>query len=358
MTIRSDDWRRILIAPNCQVMTAIEKIDQEGLRVLIVVDANDNLLGVVTDGDIRRHLLRCSDLSVPVREIMNKQPKFATETSTKSQLLTQMQQLNILHLPILNKMNQVVGLETLNSLTEKKHLDNWVVFMAGGLGTRLHPLTLDFPKPLVKIGSKPMLEILLENFIENGFHHFYFSVNYKADLIKNHFADGEKWGVEIRYLQEENALGTVGSLNLLPALPSKPFFVVNADIMTNLKFDQILEFHQFHANHPLATVCVREYENTIPYGVMHIDRQHHGLMCIDEKPTHRYFVNAGIYVLNPEIFDHLPIKKAYYDMPNLLDTLVKNKKFVATFPIREYWLDIGSHENLSRATLDYEKIFV
>lgn len=353
-----DGWKRVLISQNDTVISTIERIGKEALRVLLVVDEHLNLLGVVTDGDIRRHLLRHGSLDAPVFEMMCKNPKVALETETKDQLLMKMQNLNILHLPIVNSENKVVGLETLNHLTAKKQRDNWVIFMAGGLGTRLHPLTLDFPKPLVKIGNKPILEILLENFIANGFHHFYFSVNYKATMIQDYFGHGEKWGVDIHYVQENQALGTVGSLNLLPEKPQHPFFVVNADIMTNLNFNQILEFHQFHLHQPIATVCVRQYQNTIPYGVVKIDSKYHNLTAIEEKPTHSYFVNAGIYILNPVVLDHFPEKNIFYDMPTLLLELVKKNQFVATFPIREYWLDVGSHDNLSQAMDDYQKVFV
>ncbi len=358
MTINKDSWQRILISQNDSVIFAIEKIDKEALRVLLVVNENNILLGVVTDGDIRRHLLKHGKLDASVRDIMNKNPKLAFETETREQLLIKMQNLNILHLPIVDANHKVVGLETLNHLSAKKQYDNPVIFMAGGLGTRLHPLTLNFPKPLVKIGNKPILEILLENFISQGFIHFYFSVNFKADMIQEYFGSGERWGVDIQYIYEDQALGTVGSLNLLPSNPNLPFFVVNADIMTNLNFDQILDFHESNFHKPIATVCVRQYQNTIPYGVVQIDRKQHNLLGIHEKPTQSYFVNAGIYILDPVVLNHLPKKNTFYDMPMLLLELVQNNQFVATFPIREYWLDVGSHANLSQAIDDYEKVFV
>lgn len=351
-------WKRVLVSPEDTLISAIEKMDKEGLQILLVADVAGVLLGVVTDGDVRRHLLKHGSLTAPVSCVMNQHPKTARENENRDQLLMKMQNWHVLHLPIVNEQNQVVDLETLDHLTAKRQHENWVVFMAGGLGTRLHPLTLDYPKPLVKIGTKPILEILLENFIANGFRHFYFSVNYKATMIEDYFGHGEKWGVEIRYIHEDEALGTVGSLKLLPEKPTLPFFVVNADIMTNLNFEQILDFHQFHLHHPIATVCVRQYQNTIPYGVVKIDSQDHNLTGIEEKPTHAYFVNAGIYILNPAILSFLPENKVFYDMPTLLLDMVKQNQFVATFPIREYWLDIGSHENLTQAIFDYQKIFL
>jgi dTDP-glucose pyrophosphorylase len=358
MIINKDSWRRVLISPCHSVISAVEKLDKEALGVLLVVNENNVLLGVITDGDIRRHLLKHGKLEAPVSDIMNKNPKIAHESETRDQLLIKMQNLTILHLPLLDENKRVVGLETLNHLSAKKQYKNPVVFMAGGLGTRLHPLTLDFPKPLVKIGNKPILEILLENFINQGFIHFYFSVNYKADMIQQYFGSGEKWGVDIQYVYEDQALGTVGSLSLLPSIPQLPFFVVNADIMTNLNFDQILDFHMQHAFQPVATICVRQYQNTIPYGVVQIDPIKHNLLGMHEKPAQSYFVNAGIYILNPAVLNHLPQKNTFCDMPSLLLELVKNNEFVATFPVREYWLDIGSHANLSQALSDYERVFV
>lgn len=357
MTIDKDSWKRVLVSPNVTVIFAIEKITKEALRVLLVINENGALLGVITDGDIRRHILKRGSLDVAVTEVMRKNPITALETECKDQLLVKMQNLNILHLPIIDSDNIVIGLETLNSLTAKTTHTNWIVFMAGGLGTRLHPLTLDSPKPLMKIGNKPILEILLENFISKGFVNFYFSVNYKANMIQDYFSDGKKWGVAIHYIHEDRRLGTVGSLNLLPAKPNEPFFVVNADIMTNLEFDKILEFHQYHIHNPIATVCVRQYENTIPYGVVNINPHDHCLLNIEEKPTHTYFVNAGIYILHPDVLYYFPDTAVHYDMPSLLSELVKKNKIVATFPIREYWLDVGSHANLSQAVDDYQKVF-
>lgn len=358
MTINRDDWQRVLISPKASIISAIEKIDKEAQRILLVVDDDKILLGVVTDGNIRRHLLKRGSLDAPVSDIMSLHPITAQVSDNQEQLFSKMQKLNILHLPIVDIENKVVGLETLSHLTQKIKRDNWVIFMAGGLGTRLHPLTLDFPKPLVKIGNKPILEILLENFIKSGFHQFYFSVNYKAEMIQDYFGNGEKWGVTIHYLHEDIALGTIGSLQILPKKPNESFFVVNADIVTNLEFSQILEFHETNSNHPIATVCVRQYQYTIPYGVMHIDPCDQRITKLEEKPTYHYFINAGIYVLNPKILSFFSSIKIRYDMPSFIMELIHKKQIISTFPIREYWMDMGSHDNLSQVAVDYEKVFI
>ncbi|HLB41815.1 MAG TPA: nucleotidyltransferase family protein [Gammaproteobacteria bacterium] len=350
------DWHNVLINPNATILSAINQLNNGAWRILLVVNDDMHLLGVITDGDIRRHLLKQASLEVPVEQIMNKHPVTAFISENQNQLLAKMHSLGILHLPIMDDQNRVVSLETFDSIYAKKSRENWVVFMAGGIGKRLHPLTVDCPKPLLRLGSKPISEILLENFIQCGFKNFYFSVNYKADMIQDYFGTGVKWGVNIQYIEEGAALGTAGSLSLLPSIPGQPFFVVNADILTNINFSHVLDFHQEQKNNVQATLCVRLHQNTIPFGVINIHETDHRLLNIEEKPKTNYFVNAGIYVLEPQSLEHLSFN-AYCDMPNFLTHLVKKNLYVATFPIREYWLDIGHHDNLVQAATDYLEVF-
>src|SRR3990167_6129244 len=209
-----------------------------------VTDENMHLLGVITYGDIRRHLLKQGSLDVTVDNIMCKNPVTASFAESQDNFLFKMHSRGILHLPMVDKNNCVVGLETFDSIFSNRTRDNWVIFMAGGMGKRLHPLTMDCPKPLLKIADKPISEILLENFIKYGFKNFYFSVNYKSEMIRDYYGSGARWGVNIEYIQENITLGTAGSLSLLPAVPKKPFFVINADILTNINFGHVLDFHQ------------------------------------------------------------------------------------------------------------------
>lgn len=350
------NWRNVLITTNTTVLSAIKKMDSEAWRVLLVVDENEKLLGVITDGDIRRYLLKQANLEASVEHVMNPNPTVASITEGQDQLLMKMHSLGILHLPIVDDKKRVVGLETFNSLFMKNTRDNWVIFMAGGIGKRLHPLTVDCPKPLLKIGDKPISEILLENFIKCGFKNFFFSVNYKSEMIRNYYGNGKRWGVNIQYIEENDALGTAGSLSLLPEKPTKPFFVINADILTNINFGHILDFHQEYQSRSKATLCMREHQHTIPFGLVHVDTKNHSLIKIEEKPTRHYFVNAGIYILEPESLQHLSFN-SYCDMPTLLTNLVEKGLQVSTFPIREYWLDIGHHENLIKASNDYLEVF-
>jgi NDP-sugar pyrophosphorylase family protein len=224
--------------------------------------------------------------------------------------------------------------------------------MAGGLGTRLGELTRDCPKPLLRVGNKPVLETILENCIEYAFKRFYISVNYKADMLKDYFGDGSRWGVDIRYIEEKKRLGTAGALGLLPEDPTVPLLVMNADVLTKINFKHLLEFHEEHRS--VATMCVREYEFQVPYGVVKIDN--HRLLDILEKPVHQFFVNAGIYVLNPEAVSMVP-KNTYFDMPALFEKLLQDQAETAAFPVREYWLDIGRKDDLERANGDYAEVF-
>ncbi|MBD3670069.1 MAG: CBS domain-containing protein [Gammaproteobacteria bacterium] len=347
------DWRKVLIPPTATIQQAMETIDRESLRISLVVDENNLLLGTVTDGDIRRGILRHSNLETPVSEIMNRQPKTARLEDSREHIISMMEQGHHIIVPVIDSQGQVVGVETLHELIKRKRYDNWVILMAGGLGTRLRPLTNDCPKPLLQIGGKPLLETILEQFIENGFYNFYFAINYKGDMVKDYFGDGGKWGVNIRYLEEDKRMGTAGALSLLPDTPEKPFFVMNGDLLTKLNFNHLLDFHDEHD--AVATMCVRTYEQTVPYGVVEIDG--HKLTNIHEKPTQSFFVNAGIYVLDPDVLDHIPNDK-FYDMTELVEGMIEKGSHAAVFPIREYWLDIGRMEDFESAHMDYQELFL
>jgi NDP-sugar pyrophosphorylase family protein len=242
--------------------------------------------------------------------------------------------------------------ELLDYLLEAPERENWVVLMAGGLGTRLAPLTDNCPKPLLKVGNKPILETIIENFISHGFKRFYLSVNYKAEMIEEYFGDGSRWGAEIRYLREDKKMGTAGALGLIPEPLTQPFLVMNGDLLTKVNFSQLLNFHQEQNAH--ATMCVREYDFQVPYGVVSVDK--HRIKSIEEKPVHRFFVNAGIYVLDPEAVSLIPADMPY-DMTSLFEQMTANEREVIAFPVREYWLDIGHRDDFERAAGDFARIF-
>ncbi|MBF0127959.1 MAG: NTP transferase domain-containing protein, partial [Magnetococcales bacterium] len=223
---------------------------------------------------------------------------------------------------------------------------------AGGLGSRLAPLTDMIPKPLLKVGSKPILEVILESFIAYGFHRFFLSVNYRKEMIKEYFGDGSGWGVEIDYLEENGRLGTAGSLSLFKERPEKPFFVMNGDLLTRINFQHVLDFHLEHQSR--ATLCVRKVEQTVPYGVVRLDA--HRLVTIEEKPVQEYFVNAGIYLLDPEVLSFIPGGQ-YFDMPTLFQNIIKRGETTAAFPFLDYWMDIGRMGDFRQACRDYPEVF-
>lgn len=345
-------WRRALINSDATLEQAIEVLDKAALRIALVVDANDTLLGTLTDGDVRRALLKHLSLETPVNQVMNDQPKTAEQSWTESRILAVMEQHELLQLPLVDPEKRVVGLANLHDILNKHRHDNPVFLMAGGFGTRLRPLTNNCPKPMLKVGDKPILEQILLNFVDAGFHRFYISTHYMPDVIREHFGNGEKWGVAIQYVHEEEPLGTGGALGLLPHDEiDLPLFVMNGDLLTSLNVHSFLEFH--NKQNSVATMCVREYEHQVPYGV--ITSEGSEIKSMIEKPVHKFFVNAGIYLLNPELVRTVePNNKI--DMPALLEKQIDSGKSVNMFPIHEYWLDIGRIDDFNRAQSDVSEL--
>lgn len=345
-------WKEVLVSAQTSLHNAIKVLDENALKIVLVVDEKGRLLGTITDGDIRRGILKGIALTETVPRVMNSNPSVAKADENPKKILAEMKLKTLHHMPLIDEQGQVVGLHTLDELINPQIRDNYVVLMAGGLGSRLHPLTENCPKPMLKVGNKPLLETILENFIEHGFHRFYISVNYMADVVKDYFGDGSRWNVDIFYLHEDHQLGTAGALSLLPEKPTQPIIVMNGDLLTKVNFSQLLDFHSEH--NAQATMCVREYDFQVPYGVVKIDN--HQLVGIEEKPIHRSFVNAGIYVLEPQS-QALISPNTYFDMPALFERLIEQEKATAVFPIREYWLDIGHLADFDRANGEYLDIF-
>jgi dTDP-glucose pyrophosphorylase/predicted transcriptional regulator len=347
------NWRKLALNMNDTIQSAIEILNSESSRIVLIVDESDRLLGTVTDGDIRRSLIKRLSMDTQIHMIMFKKPTVASKDHDKSTILSMMKKLDLLQIPILDEERRVVGIETFQNLLNKKRYDNPIFLMAGGIGERLQPLTNDTPKPLLKIGKKPILENILEQFISAGFHNFYISVYYKAEKLKKYFGDGKDWGVTINYIHESKALGTAGALGLLPNdLPKLPIIVMNGDILTKIDFEQLLNFHLNEGGE--ATMCVREYDFKVPYGVIQENNGH--VISIEEKPVHKFFINAGIYILSHSIINSLN-GSDHIDMPQLLENKIKDSCQINMFPVHEYWLDIGQIEQFNKAQLDSEWLF-
>jgi dTDP-glucose pyrophosphorylase len=346
------NWRDIAIGPEVNVRLAWETIDHGAMQITLVVDSEGHLLGTVTDGDIRRAVLRGKGLDAPITDVMNGNPVTGLAEETHESWQRTMHRHSLRHLPILDTRGRVVDLVRYDLPLEPER-STPVVIMAGGLGTRLRPLTENTPKPMIPVGPKPVLETIVENFAAQGFVHLYLCLNYKGDVIRKHFGDGRKFGVRITYLQEDRRLGTAGALSLLPQRPDEPVIVMNGDLLTKVDFVRLLDFHERQGF--VATMAMREHQQQVPYGVLRIG-DGYVVEELVEKPIERYYVNAGIYILNPETLDLVPDQK-FYDMPTLFNTLMAQGRKVGGFPLRDYWVDIGRLEDLERASAEFTEMF-
>lgn len=342
-------WQNVLVTEDQPIYDALKVIDQEALRIALVVDKNNKLLGTVTDGDVRRGILRHLPFNSPVSEVMNNKPLTASKNDSKQDLLQKMQNLDLLSIPLIDEKGHLVGLELLHNHLNSAKYDNPVFIMAGGFGKRLRPLTDNCPKPMLKIGDKPILETLILNFKKAGFHSFYISTHYLPEVIKEYFGNGEKYNISINYVHEEQPLGTGGALGLLPHnLPELPLLMINGDVLTTIDFSKVLAFHNKH--NADATMCVREYEYQVPYGV--VESEGNTITSMVEKPIQRFFINAGIYIVSPKIVHNVK-KEERIDMPSLLEQNIALGASILKYPVHEYWLDIGRMDDYTRAQSDY-----
>jgi dTDP-glucose pyrophosphorylase len=346
-------WEAVLIGPQASLHEAISTLDKGGLQIAIVVDQERRILGSLTDGDVRRALLRQVPLSTPVGEVMHRRPHTTPATSSKEQVLALMERHQLLQIPLADAEGRIVGLETLHGLLQSRRKHNAVFLMAGGFGKRLQPLTDHCPKPLLKVGDKPILELIIEGFVKAGFHRFFISTHYRPEMIREGIGDGSRWDVSVEYVHEEDPLGTGGALGLLPHEHiQEPMFMMNGDLLTNLDFAKLLQFHEEHEG--VATMCVREYEHRVPYGVIQTDGLR--ITSMVEKPAYRHFINAGIYVLSPEVVRAVA-RGRQVDMPTLLQEQMDQGRAVNMFPLHEYWLDIGRMEDFQRAQAEVTGLF-
>lgn len=333
-----------VLKDNSTFEMAIKAIDKGGVGFIAVIDENDLLIGILTDGDIRRAFLsKIYDLEV----IINQSPEVMSDTSTKQEIIIRLKFLHRRHMPLVDtegRFKTVFSLDDIEFITR----ENLVVIMAGGLGSRLGELTKTTPKPMLTIGNQPMLQHLVELFREQGFRKFIFCVNYKKNVISEFFQDGSKFGVKIEYVEENTRMGTAGALSLIKTEIKVPFFVINADILTNLDFTKLLDSHK--QNKSFATMCVRTYQMQVPYGVVNSDKDN-ALLSIEEKPNMSFDVNAGIYLLDPNVMSHIP-QDQFFDMPSLFENLIKNDYKSSVYPVHDYWLDIGRIEDLAQANID------
>lgn len=346
------NWQKTLIRPEMTLRDALLAIDEATSQIAIVVDGQGRLIGTLTDGDARRGLLRGLTLNDSISEVMHLNPICMRVSESRHSVIGLMREKGLHQIPIVDADGVVVGLQVVDDFLVTSSRENWVIIMAGGLGTRLKDLTKNTPKPMLPVGSKPLLETIVLDYASQGFRKFYLAVNYKAEQIEAHFGDGSKFGVEIRYLHERERMGTAGGLSLLPESPDAPFIVTNADLLTNQDFGDLVQLHTETGAD--ATMAVRSYEMQVPFGVVHEDNG--CIQAIVEKPVHRFTVSAGIYVLSPQVLSLIPTN-CFFDMPSLFEEMFRVGMKARCHSIDGYWLDIGRLEDYKQANVDFDKVF-
>lgn len=343
---------KLLIGKDATIKEALEKIDKGAMKIALVVADKCQFIGTIADGDIRRGLLKGMDLSSSIEPIISKNPTVCTVDDPREKIISVAISKKLYQIPILDKDGCVVGIEDLTSLLKPVGHSNKVVLMAGGLGTRLRPLTEHTPKPMLHVGNQPILQTIIGNFVENGFTNILLSVNYKAEAIISYFGNGANHNVKINYIHETKRMGTAGALSLMREHLTEPFFVMNADLLTTVNFEKLLQYHE--EQNAAATMCVREYDFQVPYGVINL--QDNVITSISEKPIHKFYVNAGIYVLSPKILELIP-DDTFYDMPTLFEKLIELGEKTCSFPLHEYWMDIGRMGDFEQANEEYTRYF-
>lgn len=338
--------QELCVSPQTPLREVIEVIQRGLKQIALVVDEEQHLLGTITDGDVRRAILRSTPLDVPASDIMQRSFAAGQYGMSQQEIFDLMRTKSLRHIPLLDNQGVVIDLAWITDLVKQDGLDIPAVVMAGGSGQRLRPLTDDTPKPLLPVKGQPLLEIIIRQLQEVGIHRVHVTTSYKGDKIVEHFGDGRAFGIEISYLPEDSPLGTAGALGLLEP-SNQPLLVINGDILTRLDFRALLAFHE--EQQAVMTVAVKEYCIQVPYGVLETSDVR--VVGLSEKPTLRFFINAGVYLLSPEAQRRVP-KGQRYDMTTLIERLVADGQRVVSFPVQEYWLDIGQEKDYEQAQRD------
>jgi dTDP-glucose pyrophosphorylase len=342
----TESWRKVLLSIDATLKQAIRNLEESAAQIILVVSAGDTLVGTLTDGDIRRGLLRGLDLNSPIDSIVHREAIVVPPQMSRDMVLHLMQA-NVIHaLPIVNESRRVVGLHLLNDLLTPTQRPNVMVIMAGGQGTRLRPHTENCPKPLLPVGGKPMLEHIIERAKADGFQQFVLAIHYLGHMIEDYFGDGSRWQVQIDYLREESPLGTAGAIGLLNPRPEIPFLVSNGDVLTDIRYGELLDFHRYHG--AVATMAVRLHEWQHPFGVVRTKGV--DIIGFEEKPITRSHINAGIYVLEPSALDSLSVGE-HCDMPSLFAMLQQKAERTIVYPMHEPWLDVGQPDDYAQANV-------
>jgi len=336
----------VTLLPSASIAKAIAQLDKAGTGALVLCTADRMLLGLLTDGDIRRAILRGVPLETPCQSVANLQPLTVDSSMCAAGALDLMVKNDINHLPVVNDAGCVIRFLLRRNLAQHRAADLSAVIMAGGYGKRLLPLTEQVPKPMLPVGDKPLLERTIQQLRRSGIRDISLTTHYLPENIIEYFGDGSAFGVRLNYLMEDYPLGTAGGIKLMKPTHN-PFLVINGDIITGVPFQEMLNFHRQHS--ACLTVGVRKYDVEVPFGVVELDEVH--ISHIREKPSFNFFINAGTYLLEPEVCDFIPSERRF-DMTELIQALIEAGKVVVSFPITEYWLDIGRQEDYAKAQED------
>ena len=344
MTVSEDVYRQAILPLDSTIQDVIYNLDKVAIQIVMVLNESGKLEGTISDGDIRRGLLRGLDLKSPIDSIIHRNPivvpfEMSRETVVKLMVANKIQQI-----PVVDEQNHIVGLYLWDEVATQPVHPNLMVIMAGGMGTRLRPHTENCPKPMLHVAGKPMLEHIIERAKVEGFSRFVLAIHYLGHVIEDYFGIGDRLDVRIDYLREHSPLGTAGALGLLDPLPDLPFVVTNGDVLTDIRYSDLLSFHT--RNNAVATMAVRAHEWQHPFGV--VQTKGIDIIGFQEKPVHRSHINAGVYALNPEVLSLLE-SEDHCDMPTLFLRLQAKSKRIAAYPIHEPWLDVGRPEDLALA---------
>ena len=343
---------KIKLSESASIKEALKVIGEGAIKLAIVVDDNDRLIGTLSDGDIRRGLLEGLGLNNPIKSLIVKEPIVIKSNESKEKILKLAMSKKIHHIPVVDDKGVLIKIEKVNypEIPDKKN--NKVILMVGGLGTRLGNLTKNTPKPMLKVGDKSILQTIVERFTNYGYTNITMCLNYKSHIIQDYFGDGSKFGINLDYILEEERLGTAGALSLIKENLVDPFFVMNGDILTDANIENI--HNSYVSSNAEALMCVREYNYQVPYGV--VETSNNTIASIEEKPTQKFFVNAGIYMLSPKVLEYIP-QNEFFNMTTLFEKLIDKDKNVISYPLNGYWLDIGRFEEFKRANDDFDQVF-
>jgi dTDP-glucose pyrophosphorylase len=340
-------WRQAILPFDATIGQAISNLNQVGIKIVLVVNEAGMLEGTISDGDIRRGLLKGLDMNSSISTIIHRNALVVPPELGRELVLQLMAANKIQQIPVVDDQHQIVGLHLWDEITAPPSRPNLMVIMAGGMGTRLRPYTEDCPKPLLLVAGKPMLEHIIERAKLEGFNHFILAIHYLGHMIEDYFGNGERLGVRIDYLREESPLGTAGALELLKPIPDAPFVVTNGDVITDIRYGELLDFHTRHA--ATATMAVRVHEWQHPFGV--VKTQGVEIIGFQEKPIAHSHINAGVYALDPLTLSLLTSDERC-DMPTLFERLQARKKRTVAYPMHEPWLDVGRPDDLKRANIE------